>query len=53
MSMNFEHLPMTAIRSFCERWKVTELSLFGSALREDFSDSSDVDILVTFAENAN
>ena len=43
---------MTAIRNFCERWNITELSLFGSVLREDFSDNSDVDILVTFTEDA-
>jgi uncharacterized protein len=34
-------LPMTDIRAFCKRWRVTEFSLFGSALREEFSDSSD------------
>ena len=29
-----------------------EFSLFGSILRDDFSDSSDVDILVAFDEDA-
>jgi len=36
------------IVAFCDRWKVTELSLFGSVLRDDFTTESDVDVLVTF-----
>ena len=37
---------------FCRRWAIAELSLFGSALREDFGPTSDVDILVTFLPEA-
>jgi Predicted nucleotidyltransferases len=37
------------LREFCRRWKVTELSLFGSVVREDFGPESDVDVLVTLA----
>jgi predicted nucleotidyltransferase len=40
------------IGTFCERWKVRELSLFGSAVRADFRPDSDVDILVSFAPEA-
>ena len=40
------------IADFCERWEVTELALFGSALRVDFGPDSDVDVLVSFDENA-
>jgi uncharacterized protein len=40
------------LREFCRRWKVTEFSLFGSVIREDFGPHSDVDVLVTFAPNA-
>jgi predicted nucleotidyltransferase len=36
------------VESFCHRWKVVELSLFGSALRDDFGPGSDVDLLVVF-----
>ncbi len=36
----------TRIEAFCRKWGVTELSVFGSALRDDFSDDSDVDVLV-------
>ena len=40
------------IQSFCRQWKVRELSLVGSALRDDFRADSDVDILVSFFEDA-
>lgn len=40
------------ISDFCQRWKVLELALFGSVLREDFRSDSDVDMLVTFAPDA-
>ncbi|MBI4024256.1 MAG: nucleotidyltransferase family protein [Verrucomicrobia bacterium] len=40
------------IAEFCRRWKITELALFGSSIREDFRPDSDVDVLVTFAEDA-
>ena len=41
-----------ALEAFCRKWKVTELSLFGSVLRADFNPDSDVDVLVTFADDA-
>ncbi|MBF0145533.1 MAG: nucleotidyltransferase domain-containing protein [Magnetococcales bacterium] len=44
---------MQSIRAFCERWKITEFSLFGSVLRKEFSSSSDVDVLVSFANDAH
>lgn len=42
-------IPKEPIEEFCRRWGITELALFGSVLREDFSPDSDVDILVQFA----
>jgi predicted nucleotidyltransferase len=36
------------IETFCRRWSIRELSLFGSALRDDFRPDSDVDLLVVF-----
>lgn len=33
---------------FCARWGIAELSLFGSALRDDFNADSDIDLLVQF-----
>jgi len=41
-----------AIDAFCRRWRIVEMSLFGSVLREDFDRDSDVDVLVTFAPDA-
>ncbi len=41
------------ITEFCRRWSITELALFGSVLREDFGPDSDVDVLVSFADNAH
>lgn len=46
-------LPQQQIREFCDRWQITELSLFGSVLRDDFRPDSDIDILVAFAPIAN
>jgi len=41
-----------ALRTFCEKWSITELAVFGSALRDDFRPDSDVDILATFAPDS-
>jgi predicted nucleotidyltransferase len=46
-------LPTAAITQFCRRWKIRELALFGSVLRADFRPDSDVDVLVTFADDAD
>lgn len=40
------------ITTFCERWQVRQLAVFGSALREDFGPESDIDLLVSFDEGA-
>ena len=45
--------PRQPIEDFCRRWKITELSAFGSVLRDDFKPGSDVDILVSFADGAH
>lgn len=37
---------------FCRKWKVAELSAFGSVVRDDFRPDSDVDLLVAFASDA-
>jgi uncharacterized protein len=36
------------IAAFCQRHHICKLALFGSILREDFTDASDVDFLVEF-----
>jgi predicted nucleotidyltransferase len=45
-------IPKSELAKFCRRWKVTELALFGSALRQDFHADSDIDLLVTFEPEA-
>ena len=40
------------LRDFCRRWKITEFSLFGSVVRDDFGPESDVDVMVRFIEDA-
>jgi predicted nucleotidyltransferase len=45
-------IPYSKIEEFCQKWKIVEFSLFGSALRDDFRADSDVDVLVTFSPQA-
>jgi len=40
------------IAEFCRKWRITEFSLFGSVLRDDFRPDSDVDVLVSFTPEA-
>jgi predicted nucleotidyltransferase len=40
------------IAAFCAKWKLSKLELFGSVLRDDFRQDSDVDVLVTFGSDA-
>ena len=44
--------PAGCLEEFCHRWKITELFLFGSALRDDFRADSDIDLLACFAPDA-
>jgi predicted nucleotidyltransferase len=46
-------LPMEKIADFCQKWQVKELALFGSILRSDFNENSDVDVMVTFYSEAH
>ena len=45
-------IPMDKVVDFCRKWKITEFSLFGSVLRDDFRPESDVDVLVEFEPGA-
>jgi uncharacterized protein len=42
------HLDRQALEAFCRKWRIRELSIFGSAVRDDFSPESDLDFLITF-----
>jgi len=41
-------LDQDALAQFCRKWRIRELSIFGSALRDDFGPESDLDFLVSF-----
>jgi uncharacterized protein len=45
-------MPHDRIAEFCQRHRIRKLSLFGSALRDDFRPDSDVDLLIEFEEGA-
>ncbi len=42
------NIPKEKIVEFCKKNHIRKLSIFGSALREDFRFDSDVDVLVEF-----
>ena len=46
-------IPIERLEEFCRRWRIAELRVFGSALREDFRPDSDLDLLVRFAPEAD
>ncbi len=50
--MNKIDLDVAAITNLCQQWQIKELALFGSVLRDDFNPHSDIDVLVSFTENA-
>ena len=46
------HVTNDQIAAFCRKWQIVRFELFGSALRDDFDDESDVDVLVCFQEGS-
>jgi predicted nucleotidyltransferase len=53
MSLKLQINTQTAkVAEFCRRYRIRELSLFGSVLRDDFRPDSDVDVLVDFEPDA-
>jgi predicted nucleotidyltransferase len=46
-------LSMPEIAPFCQRWHITEQSLFGSVLGDRFHSDSDIDILIRLALNTH
>jgi hypothetical protein len=46
-------IPPSALAQFCRKHHIRRLSFFGSVLRDDFDQESDVDVLVEFDRNAN
>ena len=48
MVANLPHVEDSQIAEFCRRHGIRRLALFGSILRDDFNEDSDVDVLVEF-----
>jgi len=40
------------VARLCEKYMISELSVFGSSIRDDFTADSDVDILITYKPEA-
>ena len=45
-------LDREALAAFCRKWRIKQLSIFGSAIRDDFGPESDLDFLVSFEPGA-
>lgn len=46
-------IPKDKLAAFCQTNHIRRLSIFGSALRSDFNDNSDIDFLVEFDDDLN
>src|SRR5258708_12656435 len=49
----FDAPPSEQLQALCRRWKIRELSLFGSQARDDAGPDSDVDLLVEYEPPAD
>jgi len=50
--INAVALPVEEIYAYCETQPIERLSLFGSALRDELRDESDIDLLVEYRPGA-
>lgn len=48
MPLDLSTLPKDRISDFCRQHGIRRLALFGSALRDDFGPTSDIDVLIEF-----
>jgi len=39
------------IKDFCKKWGISEFSIFGSYIRNELREDSDVDVLISFKDN--
>lgn len=53
MTVHGIEIDTSRLEDFCRRWKIKELALFGSVLREDHTPKSDIDLLVSFSPEAD
>ena len=45
-------VPYDEVAALCRKWRIRELALFGSVLRDEFRTDSDIDVLVDFEPGA-
>lgn len=46
-------IPTDTLKGLCRKWKIKELSLFGSVVRGDMRPDSDIDVLVELEPDHN
>jgi len=51
LQKNGVFLSYNDIVHLCKKYHINELSIFGSSIREDFNQNSDIDILVSFEKD--
>lgn len=51
MKKNGIHLSQDDIRIVVDKYNIKELSIFGSSIRDDFSQESDIDLLIEFQDS--
>jgi predicted nucleotidyltransferase len=44
------YIEKIVLKKFCEKHHIVKFAFFGSILRDDFNDNSDIDVLVEFAD---
>jgi predicted nucleotidyltransferase len=53
MVLNNIHFNSDKIAFFCKRYGIKQLALFGSILSQNFTNKSDIDIMITFLPQSN
>lgn len=53
MTRHGVQIDTASIIAFCRKWKIRELSVFGSILGDNFRPDSDIDFLAEFEEDDN
>ena len=53
LKKNGIYLDENEVKQLCEKYHISELSVFGSAIRDDFREDSDVDLLIVWEDYMN
>ncbi len=46
-------ISLNQLSDLCQQWGIREMALFGSILRDDFNQDSDIDFLISFEPSAS